>query len=164
MKITRKKLIFILSLASLAFVALGAWPLLRWMVGRASPMPAMLGVQADGRLAPCPNSPNCASTFATEKPHTMPAIPYTGTSTAAQARLLAVLASLDDDVTIITNRTGYIHAEFRTPSMAFVDDVEFLIDEQWAGIQFRSAARLGYGDMGVNYQRMKRISRLFAEG
>lgn len=164
MKITRKQLVFTLSLTCLAFVAFGAWPLLRWMVGLVSPTPTTVGVQADGRLAPCPDSPNCVSTFATAKPHTMRAIPYTGTATAAQAQLLALLESLDDDITIITNRTGYIHAEFRTPGMAFVDDVEFLIDERWEGIQFRSASRLGYGDMGANYQRMKRISRLFAEG
>jgi uncharacterized protein (DUF1499 family) len=154
----------LLSLVGLAVVAVGAWPVLRWMVERVSPMPANLGVQADGRLAPCPSSPNCVSTFATEKPHTMPAIPYTGTAEEAQQRLLTLLENLPDDMTLITVRTGYIHAEFRTPGMAFIDDVEFLLDERWEGIQFRSAARLGQGDMGVNYQRLKRITQLFAEG
>lgn len=151
----------LISLAMLGVLSLGAWPIFRWLVERASPMPATLGVDADGRLAPCPNTPNCVSTFATEKPHTMPAIPYTGTVDEAQARLLTLLQNLPDDVTIITNRPGYIHAEFRTPTMAFIDDVEFVLDERWEGIQFRSAARLGQGDMGVNYQRMKRITQLW---
>jgi uncharacterized protein (DUF1499 family) len=100
----------------------------------------------------------------------MAAIPYEGetaTSTSsvqavAQEKLLAVIQAMPDS-TLVTNEPGYIHAEFRSPTMKFVDDVEFYFDEEAGLIQFRSASRLGYGDMGANQNRMEEIQAAYAE-
>lgn len=132
---------------------------LRWVVGRASPMPDNLGVE-NGRLAACPESPNCVSSYETDAEHGMEAMVYEGETAVSQAKLLAIIQAMPNS-TLITNEPGYIHAEFRSPTMKFVDDVEFYFDEEAGLIQFRSAARLGYGDGGVNRRRMEAIQAAF---
>ena len=62
---------------------------------------------------------------------------------------------------IITDTENYIHIEFRTALFKFVDDVEFFFNDSEKLIHFRSAARLGYSDMGVNRKRMENITKLF---
>lgn len=57
---------------------------------------------------------------------------------------------------IVEKNDRYIHAEVRSAVFGFVDDVEFLIDRD-DHLQFRSAARTGYWDFGVNRRRMGRI-------
>jgi len=134
---------------------------LRWLIARASPLPANLGVE-NGRLAPCPTSPNCVSTQATDEEHRIAPIAYEGETAAAQANILAILQA-DPQFSIITNTPTYIHAEARTAVWQFIDDVEFYFDEANDLIQFRSASRLGYGDGGVNRQRMEEMRTLFQQ-
>ncbi|MAT95807.1 MAG: hypothetical protein CL608_01470 [Anaerolineaceae bacterium] len=122
-------------------------------------MPDNLGVE-NGRLAPCPSSPNCVSTQATDEEHGIAPIAYAGETSAAHATILAILQA-DPQFTIITNTPTYIHAEARSSLWKFIDDVEFFFDEADSLIHFRSAARLGYGDAGVNRQRMEEIRRAF---
>jgi uncharacterized protein (DUF1499 family) len=118
-----------------------------------------LGVE-NGRLAPCPDSPNCVSTQATDEEHGIAPIAYSGEMDAANATILAILQA-DPQFTIITNTPTYIHAEARTAVWQFIDDVEFSFDEAEGLIHFRSASRLGYGDAGVNRQRMEAIRTEF---
>ena len=62
---------------------------------------------------------------------------------------------------LIEEDETYLHYEFTSLLLRFVDDVEFLFDEETKTIQFRSASRTGYGDLGVNRRRMEDIrSRL----
>jgi uncharacterized protein (DUF1499 family) len=140
---------------------------LRWQVGRVSPMPDNLGVEngpfdklSAGHLAPCPSSPNCVSSYETDAEHGMEAMEYDGETAVAQAEILAIIEAMPKS-TLITNEPGYIHAEFRSPTMNFVDDVEFYFDEEAGLIQFRSASRLGYGDMGANRKRMEEIQAAY---
>ena len=64
---------------------------------------------------------------------------------------------------IAREEPGYLHAEFRSKVFGFVDDVEFVIDEEARRIDFRSASRVGYYDFGVNRKRMEDICRRLAE-
>lgn len=57
----------------------------------------------------------------------------------------------------------YLHYEFTSLLLRFVDDVEFVFDDETKTIHFRSASRTGYSDLGVNRRRMEEI-RAFAEG
>jgi uncharacterized protein (DUF1499 family) len=41
----------------------------------------------------------------------------------------------------------------------FVDDVEIVFDDATKSIHFRSAARTGYYDFGVNRRRMEEVRR-----
>ena len=115
------------------------------------------------RFAPCPDSPNCVSTQAPadDKEHAIAPITYTGALAEAHQRLLTVINAIPD-ITIMLNEPDYLHVEFRSRLMRFVDDVEFYLDDAAHQIHFRSAARLGRGDLGVNRKRMEEIRRRFA--
>lgn len=115
------------------------------------------------RFAPCPASPNCVSTQAPpdDKEHAIAPIPYTGTLANAKQRLLAVINAMPD-ATIKLNEPDYLHVEYRSRLMRFVDDVEFYLDDATHQIHFRSSSRLGRGDLGVNRKRMEEIRQRFA--
>ena len=135
---------------------------LRWLVGVVSPVPNNLGVE-NGRLAPCPASPNCVSSYETDAEHGMEAMMFEGETAVAQAKLLTIIQAMPGS-TLIINEPGYMHAEFRSPTWRFVDDVEIYFDESPGLIQFRSASRLGYGDGGANRKRMEAIWAAYTNG
>jgi len=110
----------------------------------------------NGKLHPCPKSPNCVSTQATDNKQKIDPIRFSGSLDEAKDKIINIINSLKRSK-IITNKDNYIHAEFRTATFKFVDDVEFLFDESEKIIHFRSRARLGYSDMGVNRKRMDNI-------
>ncbi len=151
------KLLRVLILLTIGSIV--AFFVLRWLVERASPMPDNLGVE-NGRLAPCPDSPNCVSTQATDEGHGMAPIEYTVDTAVAQATILSILQA-NPQFTIITDTPTYIHAEAQTAVWQFIDDVEFFFDEADSLIHFRSASRLGYGDGGINRRRMEEIRTEF---
>ncbi len=133
----------------------------RWLVQRVSPMPEHLGVE-NGRFTPCPSSPNCVSTFATDEQHRIEPLTFSGSLPEAKVRMYNVVTDMPR-VTVITNAPNYIHAEFRSALWRFVDDVEFYFDEENSLIQMKSASRLGYGDGGVNRARMEEIRAAFTQ-
>ena len=114
----------------------------------------------DGKLHPCPKSPNCVSTQAIDEKQKMEPINYSGSLEDAKAKIISIINSLKRS-RIITNEENYIHIEFRTATFKFIDDVEFLFDDKEKVIHFRSRARMGYSDMGVNRKRMENIKNLF---
>ncbi len=114
----------------------------------------------DGKLHPCPKSPNCVSTQATDEKQKMEPINYSGSLEDAKRKIITIINSLKRSK-VITNEENYIHIEFRTATFRFVDDVEFLFDDKEKIIHFRSRARMGYSDMGVNRKRMEKITKLF---
>ena len=122
------------------------------------PAPRNLGVN-NGQLSPCPDTPNCVSTQApsTDAEHFMPAIPYTQDASFVMTQVLRAVSAMPR-ATVIKQEDTYLHAEFRSPTMGFPDDVEFYIDDANKLLHFRSAARMGRGDMGVNRQRMTELS------
>jgi uncharacterized protein (DUF1499 family) len=66
---------------------------------------------------------------------------------------------------IVTETPVYLHAEFTSAVMRFVDDVEFSLDEATRSINMRSASRLGKSDLGVNRRRIEEIrSKWMAAG
>jgi hypothetical protein len=54
----------------------------------------------------------------------------------------------------------YLHVEFKSKLMGFVDDVEFYFPDS-AVIHMRSASRVGYSDFGVNRRRLEKIRKRF---
>lgn len=117
--------------------------------------PSHLGVR-DGRLAPCPDSPNCVCSQADDPRHAIAALPLPGSPEASRTRLLEILAR-EPRVRVVEQQERYLRAEFTSRLLRFVDDVEFLIGEQQ--IDVRSASRLGHSDLGVNRERIERLRR-----
>ena len=62
---------------------------------------------------------------------------------------------------IVQQTPDYLHAEYTTRWMRFVDDVEFYAPADAKLIQVRSASRIGYSDFGVNRNRMSAISEAY---
>ncbi len=120
--------------------------------------PLNLGV-TEGRLAPCPDSPNCVSSQAAHAHQRIEALRYTGDITQARNRLLTVLSRMER-VQIRQADADYLHAEFSSAWFGFVDDVEFQFDPPGV-IQARSASRTGYYDFGVNRERVNAIRAQF---
>lgn len=115
----------------------------------------------DGRLLPCPDKPNCVCTQDPAERHRIDPLRYEGTQAQARERLLKIIGQMER-ATLVKTDPAYIHAEFRSAVFRFVDDTEFLFDDDAKIIHFRSAARAGYYDFKVNRSRMEDIRRRFA--
>jgi uncharacterized protein (DUF1499 family) len=122
--------------------------------------PANLGVK-DGKLAPCPGSPNCVCTQAADEAHRIEPLRFDGDAAEAWARLKRVLAA-QPRCRVAAEEAAYLHAEFTSLIFRFVDDVEFVLDAERGAIHFRSASRAGRSDLGVNRARMEAIRKAFA--
>jgi uncharacterized protein (DUF1499 family) len=111
------------------------------------------------QLPPCPSSPNCVSTEASDERHAILPFRYRKSRAEAKELLKAVIRSMAR--TKIVEEDGvYLHVEFTSLLLRFVDDVEFVFDDETKTIHFRSASRTGYGDFGVNRKRMEDIRSL----
>ena len=123
--------------------------------------PAALGA-THGKLASCPESPNCVSSHEGSDLHACEPLPLLGSAADSLARLRNIVSGLPR-TKIVTLESDYMHTEFRSLLFGFVDDVEFLVDEEQGVIHSRSASRLGYSDLGVNRARMTRIRQFYLE-
>lgn len=112
------------------------------------------------RLMPCPSSPNCVSSHETEASHFVEPIRYTVSRKQAWEAVISILEDFPRTRVAIIH-DNYIHAEFRSRIFRFVDDMEFLFDEDAPLIHIRSASRVGYSDMGVNRKRVEAIRERF---
>ena len=115
----------------------------------------------EGRLSPCPDSPNCVSSQSSDKSHYVKPFTYRGTLTEARKALLS--ATGEGPNSEMVKVTGhYVHAKFTSRFFRFVDDVEFCIDDDLRIIHVRSSSRVGHFDFGVNRRRIERIRAKFA--
>jgi len=121
--------------------------------------PANLGVH-DGRLAPCPSSPNCVSSLAADDRHRVDPFPFSGPAEEALRRMRDIVLSLPRTAAI-ADGSAYLHVGFTSAVFRFVDDVEFLADDEARVIHVRSASRLGTWDLGANRRRIERIRLLW---
>ena len=123
--------------------------------------PTNIGVK-NGKLTPCPKSPNCVCSQCpeTDQQHYIQPLSYNSTPDAALAKLKATIQN-QPRTQIVTESDNYLYAEFTSQMMGYVDDVEFLVDDNAKVIHVRSASRLGQSDIGVNRKRIESIRTLF---
>ena len=134
---------------------------LGWLAGRA---PGDLGVR-DGRLkAPSP-TPNSVSSQADLWPgHPQQAYARIAPLAAPLARVQQAAAQLPG-ARVVAHRADYVHIEYTTRWLRFVDDAEFWADPAQPGVvQLRSASRLGRKDFGVNRARIEALRARLAAG
>ncbi len=124
-------------------------------------VPTHLGLTG-GKLAPCPDSPNCVSSAATDPRHAIALFALDRSPGAAKEELKQAIAKLPR-AKLITERDNYLHFECRSLVFRFVDDVEFHLDEATQTIHVRSASRVGHSDLGVNRRRIEAIRALLPE-
>ncbi len=116
--------------------------------------PTHLGV-ANGQLAPCPTSPNCVSSQASndDERHFIDAISYRGAKEDIYNALVREIQS-QQRTKIMAHTDNYLRAEFSSAVFGFVDDVEFYFPQE-PMIHVRSASRKGKSDFGVNRKRIE---------
>ena len=110
----------------------------------------------DNRFTPCPGTPNCVSSDATDEEHRVapyrlkvaPQQAWHGLQNVIAAQPRKRLVSVDD---------AYMHVEFISAVFRFVDDVEFHLRSDDGIIAVRSASRTGSNDLGVNRERVENI-------
>lgn len=112
------------------------------------------------KLAPCPKSPNCVSSLADDSEHKIAALGYSDSPKGAFERVRKVIQSMPRSK-ITEDNYPYLHAEFRSLILRYVDDVEILVNTENQMIDIRSASRLGYSDLGVNRRRVRDIREKF---
>jgi uncharacterized protein (DUF1499 family) len=121
--------------------------------------PKNLGVK-EGRLAECPNKPNCVASQARSARQRLMPLQFSGDPDAAMRRLKDVVNNMSG-TTLVEESGHYLYFECATKLLGFVDDLEFLCDPEEQAIQVRSASRLGYSDLGVNRKRVESIRKKF---
>ena len=125
------------------------------LIGCQSVRPANLGTY-QGKLAPCPSSPNCVSSQSSDDAHRISPLTFSGRAADAMKKLTAIVQTFPR-TTVITVSDRYLHAEVTSAIFRFVDDLEFLVDDAAKVIHVRSASRMGYSDLGVNRKRVEEI-------
>lgn len=117
-------------------------------------------------LRACPESPNCIQTYdAADQDHfKAPLSPKADVLQTTQAIKTAIIGSGGEIISeqALSPAGYYLHAEYESKWIRFVDDVEVVI--QADNIQLRSASRLGRSDFGVNGERFDKIKTLYQEG
>lgn len=118
--------------------------------------PKSLGIR-QGKLTPCPSSPNCVSSDANDNRHQIEPfhliLPFTSWAEVQEQ------VSLLPRTRLITWNDNYLHAECRSALFGFVDDLELQLRRDQAMIAVRSVSRLGYYDFGVNRRRLEGLRK-----
>ncbi|HWU69007.1 MAG TPA: DUF1499 domain-containing protein [Stenotrophobium sp.] len=123
--------------------------------------PQRLGVVSGRFSAPTTGKPNWVSSMAdaADRGHYIAPLPMAGTASQSMAKLRQVLDGLPR-VRVVSATSDYLHAEFSSALMGYVDDVEFYCDGE--RLQVRSSSRLGYSDLGANRKRVESLRAALA--
>jgi len=115
------------------------------------------GGQVGGRLAPCPETPNCACSEDGSGAAVEPFV-FRGDPESALGRLVELVKS-EPRATIETVEDDYVHAVFRSKLFGFPDDLELRLDRDAGVVHVRSASRIGRSDLGANRKRIETLRR-----
>jgi len=110
-----------------------------------------LGVE-NGHFKPLSGKPNGVSSQAENASKKVAVIPYKGDMAKQMQSVEKVVAAMPG-AKIEQIEGPYLYAVFTSSLMRFKDDVEVYLDDAKKEINFRSASRVGYSDMGVNRKR-----------
>ena len=129
--------------------------------------PTDLGVK-QGRLKGLPSTPNSVNSQADLYPDhpqrkyaSIAPLAVRGDGPTTMARLKGIVEGTKG-AKLITSGPDYVYAQYTTPLMKYVDDVEFWFDPTANAIQVRSASRLGKSDLGANRKRIEAIRAALA--
>ncbi len=127
-----------------------------FLLGRKSAEAQAPGMVA-GRLAPCPDKPNCVSSeFPGDTAHYIPFIGHTGVDSEL-VWALAHQAVREEGGILTSENENYRSYTFTSSLFRFVDDLELRNDPESESVHIRSASRVGHSDMGVNRKRVQSI-------
>jgi FKBP-type peptidyl-prolyl cis-trans isomerase FkpA len=118
--------------------------------------PDRLGI-VDGQLHPVRiHAQNAVGSMANTPYHQIAPLKLGADSSAAMNALANVIKAYPG-AQIVRQEGLYLYAEFTSPTLKFVDDVEFLATPDQQVIHLRSQSRLGRKDFGANRKRVEAI-------
>lgn len=115
----------------------------------------------NGSLSMCSEKPNCiCSEYKDDIGHYIEAV--TNIQNGEIDKMHIVVSTIKKMKGVIQIEKGnYIAATFTSSIFGFVDDLEIRADSSKGILHFRSASRVGHGDMGVNRKRIELFKTLF---
>jgi len=114
------------------------------------------------KLKQCPDSPNCVSSQSRSESHKISPLSYKSSAEEAMQQIKKIILALPR-TTLIEEKNQYLHVEFKTFFLRFVDDVEIIVDDVEKKIHLRSASRVGHSDFGTNRRRIEEIKNKFLQ-
>ncbi|MFC1579513.1 DUF1499 domain-containing protein [Thermodesulfobacteriota bacterium] len=108
----------------------------------------------NGRLRPCPDTPNCVNSEYEGKSFVKP-LRFNGSPQEAWQRVKDIIQEMGGSLEV--EEKEYLHAVFTSRIFRFQDDVELRVDRDNSRIHIRSSSRIGYSDLGQNRKRARRI-------
>jgi uncharacterized protein (DUF1499 family) len=114
----------------------------------------------EGRLRPCPGTPNCVNSEY-EGPSFIKPIQFSDPPEKAWERVKDIIQR--EGGKIENEEREYLLAVFTSTIFRFQDDVELRMDREKECIHIRSSSRVGYSDFGQNRKRVQRIRAGFQQ-
>lgn len=135
----------------IVFVVIVIFLIRLFMLGIESQNNSPLLGHVQGKLTPCPDKPNCVSSFAQDI-HKIDPINGTHEVTELKSVILSIGgAKLEQE------EENYLRFSFESKIFKFVDDLElYKTDGFW---HVRSASRVGHSDMDANRKRVEKIRK-----
>lgn len=146
---------------------------MRWIIGICIVLVAVVGFMfwqnltmpkttglVNGKLQPCPKSPNCVCCCHDDKVHYIAPLSYYSEEPLDQ---IQTFLSQHYNAKVIQKTPDYLHIVVTTRMLHFKDDLEFAWIREQGIIKVRSASRVGYSDGGVNRARIEAL-RAFLNG
>ena len=143
-----------IGLAAVLALAVGMGSVMT-LFGCAGKRPDDIGISG-AKLAPCPSSPNCVSSDASDSLHDIPPLQFEMSTAEAWPRVQDAVSALPR-IQIVKATDVYLHAECKSSLLGFVDDLELQLRPSEGLVAIRSASRVGYSDLGVNRRRVERL-------
>jgi len=116
-----------------------------------------------GKLAPPHPTPNCISTQAeaTDKVHLSPVGPLLIPTGMSPEQVKFIIKSIMCEFESVLQNEHDLFLHYIVKVKTWTDDIEFLINQEDNEVHYRSASRVGYGDMGVNLKRVEKVFELW---
>lgn len=116
----------------------------------------------NGKLAPCPSSPNCVNSDDPDADHQIAALRLKGDPTQSWEALKKTIEGMPR-TKLVETTDDYMHVVFTTTVMRFKDDVEFVLRPDQGEIAMRSASNVGYADFSTNRKRLEAVRKAMQE-
>lgn len=115
----------------------------------------------DGKLQPCPSTPNCVgSEYPGDDKRYVEPLELAGEPATDALQRLARIVEQQGGV-IEARDANYLSAVFKSSVFGFADDFEASVDAAGGMLHIRSASRVGRDDFGANRERIEAIRKLW---
>lgn len=114
----------------------------------------------DMQFLTLPESPNCVmSTLPEDDEKYVEPLSFSEGKVEKSIEFIKDLMVEEFGAKVLYQNEKYLHVTVQTKLMRYIDDVEFIWDEESRVLQVRSCSRLGYSDLGVNRERVERMRK-----